>query len=334
MVGFNDNNNSKKSNKDKTVLISMISGIFAGFISKAVCHPIDTVKAKIQVNRNRKDPNNTIIKVFRQTLKNEGIVGLYRAFPIAVLGAVPGCFVYFGSYEYAKKHLLLFKNFSNSEFLMYFMSGMFAETVSCLIWVPVDVIKERRQVQTNVKTYNYKNDVNAFTTILQNEKLRGLYKAYGATVMSFGPMSAFYFLFYEYFKGFFVRNDAKTYIQRVKKEGLDELRNIKFDLSFWQTMICAGSAGALACVITNPLDLVKLRMQVQRADKLSKKDEYVYKNMFQGLYVVATQEGWKGLYKGCIARAVYQIPLLIISMSVIEISRPHIRKLVEGDSLI
>jgi hypothetical protein len=51
---------------------------------------------------------------------------------------------------------------------MYFIGGMFAETVSCLIYVPVDVIKERRQVQNNLKSYRYKSDLDAFFTILKH----------------------------------------------------------------------------------------------------------------------------------------------------------------------
>ena len=42
-----------------------------------------------------------------------------------------------------------------------------------------------------------------------------MYRAYGATVASFGPFSAFYFMFYEYFKGFFVKNDAEAYLKRT-----------------------------------------------------------------------------------------------------------------------
>lgn len=42
----------------------------------------------------------------------------------------------------------------------------------------------------------------------------GLYRAYGATVGSFGPFSAFYFMFYEYLKGLFVNNDALSYLKR------------------------------------------------------------------------------------------------------------------------
>jgi hypothetical protein len=36
--------------------------------------------------------------------------------------------------------------------------------------------------------------------------------------MSFGPFSAFYFLFYETLKGFVVDNDAKSYIKKMKRE--------------------------------------------------------------------------------------------------------------------
>ena len=51
------------------------------------------------------------------------------------------------------------------------------------------------------------------------EGVRGIYRAYGATVCSFGPFSALYFLFYEYFKGMIVLNDPKFYLNKVYKEG-------------------------------------------------------------------------------------------------------------------
>jgi hypothetical protein len=63
-------------------------------------------------------------------------------------------------------------------------------------------------VQANLKSFRYSNDVDAIRQVLRSEGLRGLYRAYGATVMSFGPFSAFYFLFYEKMKGLFVNNDV------------------------------------------------------------------------------------------------------------------------------
>jgi len=66
-----------------------------------------------------------------------------------------------------------------------------------------------------MKNYTYKNDIDAISKILKGEGLRGIYKAYGATVFSFGPFSALYFLFYENLKGQFVKNDVQTYLKTV-----------------------------------------------------------------------------------------------------------------------
>jgi hypothetical protein len=68
-----------------------------------------------------------------------------------------------------------------------------------------------------MRSYNYSSDYNAFREILKVEGIRGLYRAYGATVMSFGPFSALYFMFYEKFKGLFVRNDAEAYLKRTSE---------------------------------------------------------------------------------------------------------------------
>jgi hypothetical protein len=65
--------------------------------------------------------------------------------------------------------------------------------------VPVDVVKERMQVYQRVESGNtyYKSGIDAFYKILKLEGFRGMYKGYFATVGSFGPFSALYFLFYE-----------------------------------------------------------------------------------------------------------------------------------------
>jgi len=319
------NSMSSQKKSDNTVLISMISGILAGSFSKLIMHPVDTLKAIIQVDTSTKQ-RPTLIGTFNNIIKNDGALSLYRGLPIAVIGAIPGSVLYFGSYEYAKKKLLLFENFSKGEFFIYFMSGMFAETISCLIYVPVDVIKERRQVQNTVKYFAYKNDLDAIKTIIKQEGVRGYYKAYGATVFSFGPMSAFYFMFYEYFKGYFVRNDAKTYIQRVKKEGLDELKNIKLDISFTQSILCSAIAGSLASIITNPLDLVKLRMQVQRGGEKISGQKQQYKNMIHGLSVIMNNEGFQGLTRGTMTRTLYNTPCTALSTGFLEFMKPIVRK--------
>lgn len=101
--------------------------------------------------------------------------------------------------------------------------------------------------------------------------------------MSFGPFSGLYFMFYEYFK--------KTWTKPNE------------DISFLKSLTLAGAAGALAGTLTNPLDIAKLRMQVQRAERAagvsaSAEGRFGYKNIFHGIYRIVSQEGALSLFKG------------------------------------
>ncbi len=327
---INPNNQPKTISKDKTVLVSMISGLFSSSIAKLITHPIDTLKARIQVETKASEK---ISNAFRSLIQKEGLSGLYRGINVSVLGSIPGGVLYFGSYEYAKKNLLFLNYLQSSEFLKYFISGIFAEAIACLIFVPVDIIKERRQVQSKLKTYNYKNDIDALIQIIKHEKISGIYRAYGATILSFGPTSAFYFTFYEYFKGFFVRNDAKTYIKKVNKEDLsvdsNDKNNLKLNISFFESLLCSGLSSSLSSYITTPLDLVKFRMQVQRADSHYDSKKAEYKNMVQGLIKIGYQEGLKGLFRGSVARVMFFAPTGALTMTFLELFKPKISDVFE-----
>lgn len=316
-------NNIIPPKKDKTVLISMISGLLSGATAKLFIHPIDTIKAKVQVETKE---TQKISDAFKSTMKSEGIKGLYRGIGISVIGSLPACCLYFGTYEWAKKNLLFLNYFENAEFIKYFIGGIIAETVSCLIFVPVDIIKERRQVQSKLNTYHYKNDFDAFRQIIKQEKLRGIYRAYGATILSFGPMSAFYFMFYEYFKGFFVRNDAIAYRNRINKVENEE---INLNIGFTHSLICGGLASALSSYITTPLDLVKFRMQVQRADTAEHSRSLQYRNVLQGLISISYNEGLKGLFRGSTARVLSYTPNGALAMTFLEFFKPKVSKLLD-----
>lgn len=73
-------------------------------------------------------------------------------------------------------------------------------------------------MQSNLGSFKYRNDLDAIRQVLRTEGIRGLYRAYGATVMSFGPFSALYFYFYETFKGFLVDNSTEKYLKKVNQE--------------------------------------------------------------------------------------------------------------------
>lgn len=77
---------------------------------------------------------------------------------------------------------------------------MIAEAISCVFWVPIDILKERMQVQSSLKSYNYKNTFDAVKQIYAKEGFFALYRAYGATLLSFGPFTAINLSLYDKFK--------------------------------------------------------------------------------------------------------------------------------------
>jgi len=286
------------------MILEIISSTCSGLIARFICHPLDTLKSRLQSGKyDSKSIYDTILK----TYKREGIRGFYGGIGAVMIGGVPGVSIYLTSYEISKKKLSELSIFKSSPFLTYFTSGMIAEALCCLLFVPVDVIKERLQVQIYTKDKNiinnnnnnktiYNGSLDAFVKIIKYEGIKGIYRGYGATMLSYGPFSALYFLFYEEMKKYCINSN-----------------NIK-DITFLQSLCCSAGAGALASYITNPLDLVKLRMQLERVSNST----YTSSSMFKSMKLIFKQEGIFGLYRGSVARVIFHMPNTALTMAMFE----------------
>lgn len=228
------------------------------------------------------------------------------------MGAPATC-LFFGAYE-TFKSIYREKAGLKNDMAINFLSGMSAEAVSCLLWLPIDIVKERQQVQSIIKVYNYKNSVDAIRQILDREGIIGLYRAYGATILSFGPMLGINLMLYEKLKKVF----------GVEKNG-----------SIVQSFAIAFTSGTIASLITNPFDLVKVRMQVQRAE-LSMRDDgrielgrFGYRNVFHGMQKAVRNEGFLSLWKGCGSRILYMALQGGINLSMLDKIRNTIIKKIE-----
>lgn len=168
------------------LLRSLLASSFAGGIARIVCHPIDTIKARLQSGRN-------------SSTKLNSLSSLYRGLGAAVIGGVPAICIYLTTYDVAKEILRDAPVIRESPFGIYFCSGLLAEACSCIVFVPTDVIKERMQVGV-APSLNYNRSGDVLRQILKTEGVRGLYRGYAATLLAFGPFSALYFTFYEALK--------------------------------------------------------------------------------------------------------------------------------------
>lgn len=71
--------------------------------------------------------------------------------------------------------------------------------------------------------------------------------------------------------------------------------------------VAGGLAACMAVTVTNPIELVKTRMQLQ--GEMSAVSQNIYKRPIQGIAVIFKNEGIRGCQKGLIAAYVYQIGL-------------------------
>eukprot|EP00756_Hemistasia_phaeocysticola_P052951 Hpha_TRINITY_DN28282_c0_g1::TRINITY_DN28282_c0_g1_i1::g.116781::m.116781 len=284
---------------------TLAASALAGALGRLPCHPIDTLKARQQAaERLPGAPPARMLAVARQTAAKEGFRGFYRGVGVAVVGSTPATCLYLTSYNLCKDALA--PVFGEWRFLGDFTSGFVAEAVSCCLWVPIDVVKERLQVQTPEVKGRYTGSLDGLRTVSRMEGLRGLYKGYFSTLGSFGPYSAFYFLFYE----------------QLKAAALQHIGGGQKELPFGWGLTCGAAASGLAAAITNPLDMVKLRLQVQRtrsaAGEESGQFSYRYRGMVHGLRAVVQEEGVAGLWKGVAARVLFAGPNAAITMALFE----------------
>ena len=278
------------SNYKESTLQLLESSAIAGIVTRFLLHPIDTCKVSIQVGRSTESPRG-VIGTATHIIRSEGVRGFYRGFLPALTGTIPGVCLYFGSYQFSKSRLE--KLTESNGHVINFTAGFVAEMVSCVVWVPTDVVKERAQAGAS-SVSSVQPAASHIRAIIKHEGIKGLYRGYGATLASFGPFSALYFMFVESLK-----TSAMTF--RSTSE-----------LSFPDLVGVCALAGGGAAFCTAPMDLVKVRMQVERASQST------YSGFLSTLSKTFRSEGIRGMFRGGGSRVWFAAPNTAITMAVME----------------
>lgn len=150
---------------------------------------------------------------------------------------------------------------------------------------PLDVVRTRFQVNDgrNPHLPSYKNTRQALFTIARSEGLRGLYAGFYPAVLGSTISWGLYFYFYSKAKQRYLKNRDK--------------------LSPGLHLASAAEAGGLVCVLTNPVWLVKTRLQLQTPEHQTR----LYSGFHDALKTVVKDEGWKALYKGIVPGLFLQV---------------------------
>lgn len=156
---------------------------------------------------------------------------------------------------------------------------------------PLDIIKVRLQVSEG-STASHKKTARSMRIlggIVKYEGFRGLYSGWTPAVIGSAVSWGGYFFFYEGFK--------KKLVQR--RVG-DNTSNVEAStvLTPLDNFVLACGAGGLMVLATNPVWLVKLRMQLQLKKSSEKHNIKPYNGMIDAFRTIVREEGYLALYKG------------------------------------
>lgn len=298
--------------KEDSVSTILLGGALAGLFSDAIVHPIDTIRARLQVQSQAAAVKyKSATHAFTHILKNEGPLALYRGFSIVAVGTIPGHALYFAGYELSKSYLnKMFKNTKDDSIAIHLTSGLVADVAGSLTWTPMDVIKQRLQVQKASGHHKYRNSFHAMRVIMAEEGLRGLFRGFGAGIATYGPYVSLYFALYEQIK-LFAASDKMLNTQDVYK------------LPSYVYLLGSATAASISAGVTCPLDVIKTRVQVQ--EKLPS-GEYQYRNGFDAFKQIIRTEGSSALFQGIKPRCLWIAGGTALTMLAYE----EIRKLVHS----
>ncbi|KAI0502575.1 hypothetical protein KFK09_017529 [Dendrobium nobile] len=119
--------------------------------------------------------------------------------------------------------------------------------------------------------------VSSLKQIIKDEGFRGLYRGLSPTILALFPNWAVYFTVYNMLKGVLHSN-----------------ANSANQLSIGANIVAASGAGAATAVVTNPLWVVKTRLQTQAM----RPGVVPYRGIFSALTRISCEEGIRGLYSG------------------------------------
>eukprot|EP00980_Cylindrotheca_fusiformis_P006914 scaffold1442_cov128-Cylindrotheca_fusiformis.AAC.35 len=190
-----------------------LAGAGAGALAPFVNTPVELVKCRLQVQNSTGVATAAIpgasgsssqrfrlykgpIDVVVQTVKTEGLVGLYRGNVSTLAREVPGNFVWYGVYEGVCKFMTP-EGGTKADLgpSVHLLGGALSGVGYWTAFYPADTVKS--MIQTN-PDHMGNGFVETMVRVYQREGIRGLYRGWGITAARAAPSHAMIFAIYEY----------------------------------------------------------------------------------------------------------------------------------------
>ncbi|KAI6245579.1 Succinate/fumarate mitochondrial transporter [Erysiphe necator] len=296
---------------------NFIAGGTAGMMEALVCHPLDTIKVRMQLSRRSQAPgtqNRGFIATASSIVKQETTLGLYKGLGAVMTGIMPKMAIRFTSFE-AYKRWLDNKYTGNISNHSIFIAGLAAGvTEAVAVVTPMEVLKIRLQAQNHsmadpLDIPKYRNAAHAFYTVFKDEGPSALYRGVSLTALRQGSNQAVNFTAYTYLKDFLQKRRTSNEIS----SGIS-ISSQSSILPAYQTTLIGLVSGALGPFSNAPIDTIKTRLQKSPAE--------LGQSAFRRISLITLEmwkcEGVRSFYKGITPRVMRVAPGQAVTFTVYE----------------
>jgi len=300
--------------KPASPLTNLVAGGGAGMMEALICHPLDTIKVRMQLSRRGRTPGTTkrgFYQTGKDIVKRESPLGLYKGLGAVLTGIVPKMAIRFTSYE-AYKQMLANEDGVVSSKATFFAGLAAGVTEAVAVVCPMEVVKIRLQAQHHslsdpLDIPKYRSAPHALLTILREEGIGAIYRGVSLTALRQGTNQAVNFSAYTEFKQI-----LQNYQPEYAEKGLPS----------WQTSLIGLVSGAMGPFSNAPIDTIKTRLQktpAEPGETAVSRVTKITRDMFK-------QEGPKAFYKGITPRVMRVAPGQAVTFTVYEFLKEKLER--------
>jgi solute carrier family 25 iron transporter 28/37 len=308
-----------------TFLNHVIAGSCAGLTEHVIIFPLDTLKTQLQCERCGSTSPLKTWTCATGMVKREGISRLWRGVGAMFMGCIPAHAAYFSIFEYTKMKLITESRRSldaSQSTMRASICGASSAFAHDLCMTPFDTVKQRMQLGY------YKNITDCFKTVIRKEGMGALYLSLPTTLALNIPYGMVMVA---------VNESAREYLNSGSNQ-----------VSLYSSMIAGSLAGAISAAVTNPLDVIKTRLQTQYLEPMSFSaaipaecapvvnvhmssgsavaesagtsilQNSKVKGAFQAARQIASEEGLRGFQRGIVTRMMVHAPAVAVSWTAYE----------------
>ncbi|XP_062581072.1 uncharacterized protein LOC134242886 isoform X2 [Saccostrea cucullata] len=165
---------------------NLCAGFFGGFTTLFALYSLDYCRTRLAADVLQTGTDGTkkrqfsgIIDVYRQTIRSDGVAGLYRGFMVSCLGIIVYRGAYFGFYDTLSPMLV---NAGQFKIFYAFGLGYGVTVLAGLVSYPLDTIR-RRMMMRSCEEVKYKGWIDCARYAIKNDGFLSLYRGVFVTIV-------------------------------------------------------------------------------------------------------------------------------------------------------